>query len=334
MKEKISSNDADADDDVTVKGHKRKIENLYGIESEDCNEPISKKTKTVKEDVCHDQPSVDLKQELYKFYYVPLEAEHWKSYVDFCKLVSNTRFFRGLSQKLVEMEKNSIEQDHPYVCATGEFAVATFNKLREMILKKGEQKKLHDYEIMEFQYLKLFKVFYFYMTIEAFEEGNLGVYEAKIVCNRVDGKRTLTKFVLTDRTPAGKKAMAMSSLCRLKSICKTVEGLKKDIEIHLDTTHKYTKGEDNGKAAATLIRLKKRYEKAMKGLGKVLYGDTRSLACSPVIKRGVSGMVRRPKGTTCKGYDYYNPLKVEEYIGVGYEYNCIFGLTYDFPVIR
>ncbi|GJR34805.1 hypothetical protein Tco_1210489 [Tanacetum coccineum] len=69
----------------------------------------------------------------------------------------------------------------------------------------------------------------------------------------------------------GKKAMAMSSLCRLKSICKTVEGLKKDIEIHLDTTHKYTKGEDNGKAAATLIRLKKRYEKAMEGLGKVLY---------------------------------------------------------------
>ncbi|GKF62564.1 hypothetical protein Tco_0182618, partial [Tanacetum coccineum] len=29
MKEKISSNDVDADDDVTVKGHKRKIENLY-----------------------------------------------------------------------------------------------------------------------------------------------------------------------------------------------------------------------------------------------------------------------------------------------------------------
>lgn len=153
-------------------------------------------------------------------------------FVTYFILILWQRVFKGLSHKLVEIEKRSIEHDHPFVCAIGEFAVATFNKLREMvwwlffyfrdflhfsidhfltlqthlscqILKKGEQKKLHDYEIMECQYMKLFKVFYFYMTIEAFEEGILGVYEAKIVCNRVDGKRTLTKFVLTDRTPVG-----------------------------------------------------------------------------------------------------------------------------------
>nr|GEU64416.1 hypothetical protein [Tanacetum cinerariifolium] len=44
-------------------------------------------------------------------------------------------------------------------------------------------------------------------------------------------------------------------------------------------------------------------------LGKVLSRDTQAPARNPTTNRDTSGMVRRTKGTTCKGYDYYNPLR-------------------------
>ncbi|GKA88755.1 hypothetical protein Tco_0810519, partial [Tanacetum coccineum] len=90
----------------------------------------------------------------------------------------------------------------------------------------------------------------------------------------------------------GKKAMAMSPLSRLISIFKSVEG------------------EENGNVAAELCRLKKHYKKAIEGLGKVLSRDTQAPARNPTTNRDTSGMVRRTKGTTCKGYDYYNPVRV------------------------
>lgn len=212
---------------------------------------------------------------------------------------------------LVEKNKISIGVDHPFVRVIGEFAVVTFNKLSEMLVKKGAHNNIHDFEIMECQYLhmRVPKHYFIYMTIEAFENGKLGVYQAKIVCYTDDGRRTLTKFVLTDRRPVGKKAMAMSPLSRLISIYKSVEGMEKDIETYLKTAQQAKKGEENGNVAAEMCCLKKHYKRAMEGLGKVVSRDTQAPARNPTINRDTSGMVRRTKGTTCKGYDYYNPLR-------------------------
>ena len=57
---------------------------------------------------------------------------------------------------------------------------------------------------MECKYVKTDEAYYFFMTIEAIEEGNLGVYEAKVNCDIYDDVRiTLSKFILSDRTPVG-----------------------------------------------------------------------------------------------------------------------------------
>lgn len=55
---------------------------------------------------------------------------------------------------------------------------------------------------MDCKYIRHAEEYIFYMTIEAIEEGSLGVYLTKVVCGD-DGRRTLLRFALTDRTPVG-----------------------------------------------------------------------------------------------------------------------------------
>ncbi|GJZ65151.1 hypothetical protein Tco_0621847 [Tanacetum coccineum] len=54
---------------------------------------------------------------------------------------------------------------------------------------------------MNCMYLKFSKLYGFYMTIEVIEEGILGVYEATIACDPVDGRGSVVKFILTDQKP-------------------------------------------------------------------------------------------------------------------------------------
>ncbi|GJZ04910.1 hypothetical protein Tco_0538185 [Tanacetum coccineum] len=172
-------------------------------DSKEYDEPASKKRKTVDHNVC--ELSEDLKRELSKLYRVPLQDEDWTSWLEFTNHAKRASALREVSKMLIEQEKKSIGIDHPFVRVIGEFAVATFNKLCEMLVKKGDHNNIRDFEIMECQYLhmRVPRHYFIYMTIEAFEKGKLGVYEAKIVCNTDDGRRTLTKFVLTDRRPVG-----------------------------------------------------------------------------------------------------------------------------------
>ncbi|GKC90648.1 hypothetical protein Tco_1151297, partial [Tanacetum coccineum] len=59
--------------------------------------------------------------------------------------------------------------------------------------KEGEENHIHDFEFMECKYVKADNAYYFFMTIEAIEEGNLGVYEAKVNVNINDDVR-ITKI--------------------------------------------------------------------------------------------------------------------------------------------
>ncbi|GJZ99029.1 hypothetical protein Tco_0671580 [Tanacetum coccineum] len=125
------------------------------------------------------------------------------------------------------------------------------------------------------------------MTIEAMEEGNLGVYEVHVNCHISDGRLALCKFILTNRTPIG--GMKGKALSQLRSIYKTVgrlffnvflfffsilvavfskdsrfaNSLEKDINIYLKTAHKSFKGKKKGVTAAGLICLKKHHFNAM-----------------------------------------------------------------------
>lgn len=57
---------------------------------------------------------------------------------------------------------------------------------------------------MEGKYIKVTDAYYFFtITIEAFEERKLGVYEAKVRLKMDDGSKTLGKFFLMDRKPLG-----------------------------------------------------------------------------------------------------------------------------------
>ncbi|GJX53970.1 hypothetical protein Tco_0282339, partial [Tanacetum coccineum] len=131
------------------------------------------------------------------------EHEIWLEFAEFDK-GKGTAKLDDTNDKYVELGKVSIRLDHPIVLLIGNFAVTAFNKNWEMHIKKGEENHIHDFEFMECKYVKADNAYYFFMTIEAIEEGNLGVYEAKVNVNINDDVRiTLSKFILSDRTPIG-----------------------------------------------------------------------------------------------------------------------------------
>ncbi|GJS67124.1 hypothetical protein Tco_0681688 [Tanacetum coccineum] len=103
---------------------------------------------------------------------------------------------------LVDEEKRSIALDYPIVSDIGNFAVFSYNKACSMHVKMVEH-NLHDIEFMECKYKKVGRIYHFYLTIEAIEEGNLGIYEAEVHCESAGYSRSLYKFNLTNRKPFG-----------------------------------------------------------------------------------------------------------------------------------
>ncbi|GJY44188.1 40S ribosomal protein S13 [Tanacetum coccineum] len=238
---------------------------------------------------CHQPPPLNPNRKVPNMYRVPLKDEDHKSWLKFRNLDQSTE----AKSKLLEAAKL-----HAHL--------------------EGNTQQPPDLEFMECNYLKNTKGYYFYMTIEAIEEGNLGIYEAEVLCNSDDGSRTLSKFVLTDRTPVGKKAMAISYLSRLRSICNAVEGLTDSKVVYILSKYRHRN------AGLTLQRsLQTSHDKTMKGLGEVLSQDTQpffSLDYNQTTNQDdwsnpspdfYSGMVRRTNGTTCMGYDYYNPFDID-----------------------
>nr|XP_043630630.1 uncharacterized protein LOC122601963 isoform X2 [Erigeron canadensis] len=226
-----------------------------------------------------------------------------------------------------EEEKRSIDLSYPLVGVIGGFAVAAFNKACETF--KKVKHNLHDFEYMECNYVKGTQDYTFYMTIEAVEEGNLGVYEAIVVCSRDGGSdaaedaclvpdveggcRTLLKFVLTYRTPAGMKAMALSLFSRLRSLCKTLKYVvgEKEHEIYLQQC--CTTRMQRGIALWEMDLLHAFDLSVMKGIQQVLSLNLQLLFLPDCTRRsvpddwslpGMSCMLLRNSGKPCKGYDY------------------------------
>ncbi|PWA98035.1 30S ribosomal protein S15 [Artemisia annua] len=137
---------------------------------------------------------------------VPLNEEEKKIWKKILKFDEKIPGLTAISLSDSEKERMPIKVDNPIVSLIGNFAIAAFNEVIEKHVKKGEHKNLHDFEFMDCAYIKMRgSEYYFYMTIEAVEEGKLGVYETKVRLEWDDGSKSLSNFVLTDRTPRGKK---------------------------------------------------------------------------------------------------------------------------------
>ncbi|GJS07586.1 hypothetical protein Tco_0364382 [Tanacetum coccineum] len=154
---------------------------------------------------------------------VPLsrtEKKIWKEFQEFDKKIPG---LGAINLHGFEKEKMPIKIDNPIVSLIGNFAIAAFNEAIEKSVKEGVHKNLRDFEFMECAYIKMRRTeYYFYMTIEAIEEGKLGVYETKVRLEWEDGRKSLCNFVLTDHTPRGKKKRVMNK--RAKRIQMTFPG--------------------------------------------------------------------------------------------------------------
>nr|XP_043629481.1 uncharacterized protein LOC122600786 [Erigeron canadensis] len=238
----------------------------------------------------------------------PLNQKESKIWLEFKKLD------KGNSVEV--KEERSINISYPLVGVIGGFAVAAFNKA---CIKKVEH-NLHDFEYMECKYVKDTEDYLFYMTIEAIEEGNLGVYEAIVVCPRADVvgtslQLTLLKFVLTDRTPVGAKAMALSLFSCMRSLCKALEDDAEEKANEISRIHNSTRGMIRGQAYREMSFLGYFECAVMKGIRRVLYLNLELLFEPDCTRRNdpddwfvlnSSSMVPRNNGTPCYDYDNYN----------------------------
>ncbi|GJZ90035.1 hypothetical protein Tco_0661962 [Tanacetum coccineum] len=106
------------------------------------------------------------------------------------------------SVNTVDKHKRPLRVANPVVGLTSKFDVTVFNEAIEMYVKKGEQNNIHDFDVVKCDYLKMNETsYYFYITIEAFEERKRGVYDTKVRLNWDDGSKSLMHFVLTERKP-------------------------------------------------------------------------------------------------------------------------------------
>nr|XP_043630676.1 uncharacterized protein LOC122602004 [Erigeron canadensis] len=242
----------------------------------------------------------------------PLNQKESKIWLEFKKL--------DKGNSVEEEEERSVNLSYPLVGVIGGFAVAAFNKACELIKKVGHN--LHDFEYMECKYVKDTEDYLFYMTIEAIEEGNLGVYEAIVVCPRAEVgtclQLTLLKFVLTDRTPVGAKAMALSLFSCMRSLCQALKDDAEEKAYEIRGIHSSTRGMTRGKACHEMIFLGYFERAVIKGIRRVLYLNLELLFEPDCTRRNdpddwsilnISWMVPRNNGTPSRGYDYdnYNP---------------------------
>nr|XP_043611367.1 uncharacterized protein LOC122582998 [Erigeron canadensis] len=260
------------------------------------------------------QPMLD--QSIASGYHLPLNRKERKIWLDFKKLDEGNPESGMINFTFEEDEKRSINLSDPLVSVIGGFAVAAFNKACATHFKKDEQNNVHDFEYMECKYVKETKDYFFYLTIEAIEEGNLGVYEAIVVCSRDDGSRKLLKFVLTDRAPAGMKAMAISLFSCLISTCKTLELVGKARSRRLLGFHKVARGMQQGKASHELIFYEYLHRDTVKGIRRVISLNLHLLfqkKCTRTTNSDAwyvpdpdsnTGLKPRGSGTPCRGYDY------------------------------
>ncbi|GJU64687.1 40S ribosomal protein S13 [Tanacetum coccineum] len=137
---------------------------------------------------------------------VPLDEEEKKIWMDFKEFDKDNRGLYAVDVNTVDKHKRPLRVANPVVGLTSKFAVTAFNEAIEMYVKKGEQNNIHEFDVVKCDYLKMNETsYYFYISIEAFEERKCGVYDTKVRLNWDDGSKSLMHFILTDRKPRGLK---------------------------------------------------------------------------------------------------------------------------------
>nr|XP_043622151.1 uncharacterized protein LOC122593771 [Erigeron canadensis]XP_043622152.1 uncharacterized protein LOC122593771 [Erigeron canadensis]XP_043622153.1 uncharacterized protein LOC122593771 [Erigeron canadensis] len=161
---------------------------------------------------------------------------------------------------------------------------------------------------------------FFFMDIEAIEEGIVSVYRTMVVCYALDGRMTLVSFRLTNHKPTGKIALKLSRLNFLKYRYKNMKAVKEDLEIKLEKTHKLLQGKKKkGKVVAELIYLEKQY-KSIKGICNMLYRQIRLQTPKAWKERSTPDGWSNPRSTelywrgyhdkiSCQGYDFRSNFK-------------------------
>ncbi|XP_071738402.1 uncharacterized protein [Rutidosis leptorrhynchoides] len=256
-------------------------------------------------------------------YKVPLKEEDHKSWLEFKELAKEM----PIADRLTPMYFRGwpIKVDHPFVAVIRDFTIAAFNEVIQMYVKKNrENNSMSHPEVMKCTFINRDDHYFFYMEMEAIEEGILGVYHIAVACDYNNGTTTLLQKILVDTTPTGKIATLLPRLNSLKSDYKTFIAVKKDIEIKLERVNdSMIKGKVNEKVAAPkLIHLKKKYT-AIRGKCELLYREIESQIPKGWSKRSAPrdivddgpyrGLIKKRHG-----YDYYvcSPgFSIYQYIG-------------------
>ena len=138
---------------------------------------------------------------------------------------------KGLPFPADENIKTELHKDDNFVSFIRDFAVDVFNKSYQMVwlhstcfqlfilylpvncftckqilcqyFDKDKNENISRAKVTECKYIKVNPCYLFYMTIEAYEQGKLGVYEIELRCDLGDGKIVLDSFCLRDPKPWG-----------------------------------------------------------------------------------------------------------------------------------
>lgn len=219
---------------------------------------------------------------------VPLKEEEHSSWLEFKKLDEGKPVHTSFSTSKFAKERGlAINVDHPFVSVVRGFATDAFNAVVHMY-GKNNRHSIRDSEVTSCVYDNFSKHHYFYLTMEAIEEGILGVYDVIVACMRTDGSISLVRLELTDDRPtAGKIAMMLPQLISLRSEYKTMKGMEQDLKTKLKNTQKSIKGKKN----KDRVHLKEEH-KAIKEKCKMLYQHIQSQIPKTWVER--SGPAGRP----------------------------------------
>ncbi|PWA60352.1 AMMECR1 domain-containing protein [Artemisia annua] len=108
----------------------------------------------------------------------------------------------GICYPTPEQDYNPVDLTSGLVSFIGAFAVEVFNKCYQLYIDKGNKKNVSDSKIVDCKYIKYEDFYLFCVTLEAMEQGNLGIYETTVKCEFDDGAINLDTFILKDCKPS------------------------------------------------------------------------------------------------------------------------------------
>ncbi|GJS67875.1 hypothetical protein Tco_0682440 [Tanacetum coccineum] len=131
-------------------------------------------------------------------YPLELDSEQLRNWDMFKLQVKDVKVVRGLRYRLSGDAGGDFGEDiepHADICISlAKFAVDTFNKSYQHFVEKKIVTAIVLTNCLECFYYKLTSRYYFFMKLNAIEQGISGVYEVVVRCDHANGARTLSMF--------------------------------------------------------------------------------------------------------------------------------------------